>query len=48
MQISRKLPEESSKQRITGKDAYALKVHPGQDAAFSIALVLVVDELYND
>lgn len=47
-EISRKLPEESSKQRITGKDAYALKVHPGQDAAFSIALVLVVDELYND
>ncbi|KAK9792743.1 hypothetical protein WJX73_003221 [Symbiochloris irregularis] len=47
-EISRKLPQESSKQRITGKDAYALRVNPGADAAFCIAIVLIVDELFND
>lgn len=48
MQISRKLAHESGKQRITGKDSYALKVFPGSDAAFFIAVCLIIDELFHD
>lgn len=47
-EISRKLAYESSKQRMTGKDSYALKVFPGTDAVFMIAICLIIDELFHD
>ena len=48
MQVSRTLAQESSSVKMTGKDAYALKVMPGQDAAFLVGLVTIVDELFYD
>ena len=48
MQISRKLAQESSSVKLTGKDSYAVKVSPGTDHAFVLALVVIVDELFHD
>ena len=48
MQVSRQLAQESTAVKMTGKDSYALRVMPGQDAAFLVALVTIVDELFYD
>ncbi len=48
LQISRKLAQESSSVKLTGKDSYAVKVSPGADHAFMLALVVIVDELFHD
>lgn len=39
----------SSVEKFSGKtNSYALRVSPGIDFAFMIALCIVVDELFND
>ena len=48
VQISRQLAQESTSVKMTGKDSYALKVFPGMDCAFMVALVTIVDELFYD
>ena len=48
LQISRQLAQESTSVKMTGKDSYALKVFPGMDCAFMVALVTIVDELFYD
>lgn len=48
LQISRKLAQESSSVKLTGKDSYALKVSPGVDHAFMLAVVVIVDEMFHD
>lgn len=47
-EISRKLAQESSSVKLTGKDSYALKVSPGVDHAFMLAVVVIVDEMFHD
>ena len=38
----------SSAEKFSGKNSYALRVSPGIDFAFMIALCIVIDELFND
>ena len=39
---------ETKSSKFSSKDSYALKVLPGGDCAFMVALVSVVDELFFD
>ena len=43
-----KISKHQASVKMTGKDAYTLKVLPGQDAAFQVGLVTIVDELFYD
>ena len=45
MQVMRSV---SSAEKYSGKNSYALRVSPGTDFAFMIALCIVIDELFND
>lgn len=45
LQISRK---ESTTNKVTGKDAYAIRILPGFDAAFLLCICCLLDELFSD
>ncbi|KAK9864146.1 hypothetical protein WJX84_011395 [Apatococcus fuscideae] len=47
-EVSRALALNTSKFKLSGKDAYAVKVAAGHDCAFVLALAVIIDELYHD
>ncbi|KAK9821511.1 hypothetical protein WJX74_005491 [Apatococcus lobatus] len=47
-EVSRALAVSTSKFKLGGKDAYAVRVLPGVDCTFILALAVIVDELFHD
>ena len=45
LQVMRRV---SGAEKFSGKNQYALRVSPGIDCAFMVALCITVDELFND
>lgn len=46
--MSRALALSTSKFKLGGKDAYAVRVLPGVDCTFILALAVIIDELFHD